>query len=138
MGAFRLIDHIADVGVASTGSTLAEALAWAARGMFSLIADIDRVETREWIHVSVKSTDADALAVDWLNELLYRHEAEGFLIREPDVVVGEDGASLTATCGGERIDPARHGPLGTIKAATYHKLEVSRNCEWLIRVFLDV
>ncbi len=138
MGGFELVEHTADVGVIATGATLAEALAWVAKGMFSVIVNLDKVEPREQIEVSVESADTHALVVDWLNELVYRHEAEGFVPCEFRVTVGDDRASLTATCEGEPVDPMRHGPLDVVKAATYHKLDVSHDDEWRIRVFLDV
>jgi len=138
MGGFELLEHTADVGILASGDTLDEALAWVATGMFSVIADLDRVDARDQIEVTVESADGDALVVDWLNELLYRHEAEGFLPCEFAVTVDAAGASLTATCGGERVDAARHGWLDTVKAATYHKLDVSHDGEWRLRVFLDV
>ena len=78
MAGFELLEHTADVGIVATGDTLAEALSWAAKGMFSVIVNPDGVEEREVLEVSVVSTDTTALVVDWLNELLYRYEAEGF------------------------------------------------------------
>ncbi len=146
MAGFEITEHTADVGVAATGDTFAEALAWLARGMFSVIAALEGVETRESIEVSVSSIDREALVIDWLNELLYRYDGEGWLLKEFDVVVSEDGRSLTARCKGEHVAPERHELLGDIKAATYHGLEVSHNPvmsqpdlgEWRISVVLDV
>lgn len=138
MGGFELLEHTADVGVVATGDTLAEALSWVAVGMFSVIADLDNVEPRESIEVSVNSTGIDTLVVDWLNELLYTYEAKGFLPREFQVSVDEPGNSLVAQCVGEPLDPARHEVLTIVKAATYHNLQVSHNGQWRIQVILDV
>ena len=138
MGGFELLDHTADVGVASTGSTLAGALGWLATGMFSIIVDTDGVTPRQSIQVSVESAGRETLAADWLNELLYRYEAEGFLSKEFCVTVNEEGTSLAASCHGEPYDPKRH-TLGTaVKAATYHGLEASHDGQWRLRVILDV
>ena len=138
MAAYEIMEHTADVGVVATGETLAEAMSWLARGMFSVVADLEAVEPLESIEVSVRSTGAEDLAVDWLNELLYRHEAEAFLPMRFDVTVDESGTHLTALCTGERVDAERHGMLTSVKAATYHGLEVSRNDGWRIQVVLDV
>ena len=138
MGGFEILEHTADVGVRATGDTLAEALSWVAKGMFSVIADMDSVEPRKALEVSVPSTDADTLVVDWLNELLYRYEAEGFLLKEFDVTVDEGGKSLVGKCVGEAVDPERHVMLTAVKAATYHDLQVSHNAQWEIQVILDV
>jgi SHS2 domain-containing protein len=118
-GTFTFLEHTADVGIVATGATLGEALAWAAKGMFSAIADLDRVVPRKRLEVSVISSDSSALVVDWLNELLYRYEAEGFLPREFDVTLDDTGTGLHAQCWGEPIDLERHEILTSVKAATY-------------------
>jgi SHS2 domain-containing protein len=138
LGKFELLEHTADVGVIATGDSLAEALAWAARGMFSVIVEPDSVVSVSSLEVSVSSPDQEALVVDWLNELLYRYEAEGFLPGEFLVSVDETGTSLEAQCLGEPFDPERHHILTSVKAATYHELMVTHNQQWQIRVILDV
>lgn len=138
MGKFKLLEHTADVGIIATGDSLAEALSWAARGMFSVIVELDNVAPLESREVSVDSPDQEALIVDWLNELLYRYEAEGFLPKEFLISVDETGANLKAQCLGEAFDPERHHILTSVKAATYHELMVTHNQEWRIQVILDV
>lgn len=138
MAGFEITEHTADVGVSATGADLADALASLATGMFSIMADPETVRAvRSW-QVEVDSADPEALVVDWLNELLYRFEAEGLMPREYRVSVDESGKSLVAGCTGELLDPQRHRPGTTVKAATYHGLEISHNGEWRIHVVLDV
>ena len=143
MAGFTLLEHTADVGVAATGQTLGEALAWAAKGMLSIIYDLDTVVVRDCLSVSVASRDREALVVDWLNELLYQYEAQDFLTKECQVTLEEDGTRLEARCWGETLDPARHRILTVVKAATYHQLEVAHPSlpgkdQWRIQVILDV
>ncbi len=136
MAGYQILDHTADVGIAASGDTLAEALAFLAKGMFSLMADLETVEVNDSWEVHVSSTDEEALAVDWLNELLYRYEADGFLPKEFCICVEEGGKALKARCSGEKVAPQR--VFAQVKAATYHGLEVSHNGEWRIQVVLDV
>lgn len=138
MGRFELKEHTADLGVVGCGDDMAEALAWLATGMLTVMADLDSVSPRQSITVSVRSTDREALAVDWLNELLYRYEADGFLPKRFQVRVSEDGTELEAECLGEPADPARHSLRPAVKAATYHALEVEHNGEWRVQVILDM
>jgi len=135
---YEITEHTADVGVVATGSTLPEALSALAQGMFSVIADLDTVDARETIQVSVESGDTEALAVDWLNELLFRHESEFFLPKQFTVSVNRAGTGLTARCGGEFTDPQRHRMLTYVKAATYHNLKVEQTDGWRIQMVLDV
>ena len=137
MAGYQILDHTADVGIAASGNTLAEALAFLAQGMFALIADPETIEVSGSLEFCVSSTDEEALAVDWLNELLYRYEADGFLPKEFYICVEEEGKALTARCSGEKVDSQKR-VFTQVKAATYHGLEVSHNGEWRIQVVLDV
>jgi SHS2 domain-containing protein len=137
-GTFQLLEHTADVGIVATGDSQGEALAWLATGMFSVIADLDSVAPRECVEVSLVSSNREALVVDWLNELVYRYEAEGFLPREFKVTVDDAGTALRAECWGEPINLERHQVLTSVKAGTYHRLELSHNSQWRIQVILDV
>lgn len=136
---YQIIGHTADVGIIATGDTFAEALAWVAHGMFSLITDGERLRPRQAVEVTVSSSDGETLVVDWLNELLYRYETEGFLPVEFDVSVQESASTLTAVCRGEAVDLTRHELRTSVKAATYHGLSVAHNDRgWEIHVVLDV
>ena len=138
MGGYELLAHTADVGVVARGDTFSEAMSWLATAMFSVIADLDSVEPRESLEVSVTSSDRDALIVDWLNELIYRHEVDAFIPKTFHVSVDEAFWSLIARCEGEHVDGQRHVMGTAVKAATYHGLVASYNGEWSIRVVLDV
>ena len=137
-GGFTLVEHTADVGIVATGATIEEAFSWLAKGMFSIIAELDDIAQEESRDVEVTSSDQAALAVDWLNELLYKYEAEGFLPKEFSVVVDEAHTSLRARCLGEPVDLEKHRILTMVKAATYHGLELSHDSNWRIQVILDV
>ena len=138
MGTFHLVDHKADVGVEATGRTFAEALECASMGMLSVITDPGTVRPHERVTVSVASDDIDALVVDWLNELLYLHESDGFIPAKVHLTFDSEAVSVKGTCVGERVYPEHRTPGTAVKAATYHQLEVSGNGVWRIRVVLDV
>ena len=138
MPGYEITEHTADVGIAAVGRDFSDAMVSLASGMFSIIVDPDLVKTRHSWTVEVASADREALVVDWLNELLYRYEAESLVPKEYRVSVDESGESLVAVCTGELLDPQRHRPGTTVKAATYHGLEISHNDEWRIQVVLDV
>ena len=138
MGGFTLLEHTADIGISAYGDKLEEALAWLAVGMFSLIVEPSTVVAARTKVISVVSSDRDALVVDWLNELVYQYETTGFLMKDFQVSLNQEGTRLEALCGGETLDPGRHHILTVIKAATYHALSVTHNQQWQVRVFLDI
>ncbi|MBI4199137.1 MAG: archease [Chloroflexi bacterium] len=137
MKGFELFDHTADVGIRATGRDLAEAFGNVARGMFSVIAELDAIAPRETHQVSITAPDQEALVVDWLNELLYLFEVEGLLFSQFAVELLGD-RELRATCSGEPVAPGRHHIKTGVKAATYHGLQVGRNDGWHIQVILDI
>jgi SHS2 domain-containing protein len=120
---FEIIDHTADVGIAAYGSDLAEAFANAARGMFSLMVDLDSVGDTLRRAVAVRADNREDLLVVWLNELIYLCEVENVLFGRFEVSELTE-RELGATCFGERIDPKRHQMKIGIKATTYHKVRV--------------
>ena len=137
MATYEYLDHTADMGIVARGRDFADALTGVAEGMFAFIAELETVQPREVREVRVESADREALVVDWLNELLYRFEAEGFLPRRFEVL--EVGSCwVRARCLGEPVDVRRHRLNAAVKAATYHQLQIQENGECRIQVILDI
>jgi SHS2 domain-containing protein len=115
----------ADVGVRAWGPTLAEAFAQVAVGVLALAVAPEGVEAREQREVRAQGDSLENLFVGWVNECLYVHEIEGFAVRRVEVTTVTD-AVVHGSLHGEPIDPQRHR-LGTVvKAATYHRVGVSK------------
>lgn len=135
---WELLDVSGDAGVRATGATLREAIESAASGMYSLITDPGSVREQKDIAVKVESHSAEGLLVGFLNELIYRFDAHGFIGRSVEVKsLGEN--SLEAVVRGEDFDPARHGGGLLLKAATYHGLRMERqDGGWLVEVIFDI
>ena len=139
MGGFALLEHTADIGISACGDSLEEALCWLASGhVQSHRGHGDGHTFTSSRVISVASRDREALAVDWLNDLLYQYEATGFLLKECHVTLDQQETRLEALCHGEEVDLNRHHILTVIKAATYHRLSVSREEQWKVKVYLDV
>ena len=136
MKRFELIEHTADMGLKAYGKTLAEAFANAAYGMFSIIAEVDRVKEVESRRVEVSADDVESLLFEWLNSLLYYFDVEGLIFKRFEIKeFGEK--RLAADCFGEKYDPARHQIKLGVKSATYHMLEVDP-AKNMVQVIFDV
>ena len=120
---FEIIEHTADVAIAAYGADLAEALASAACGLFSLVTDLDTVGDDECRQVEVTAGDREELLAAWLNELIYISQVQNVLFSRFEVEELSD-TRLRATCRGEKIDLARHRLNTEVKAATRHMLRV--------------
>lgn len=128
----------ADVGVRAWGSTRAEAFAQATLGVFALIVNPDEVAAHERREVRAQGDSLERLLVNWINECLYVHEIEGFVVRRVEV----DACTETLVHGllhGEEIDTGRHRFGTIVKAATLHRVVVAERegCHE-VRVIVDV
>lgn len=135
---YEYFDVAADVGVHAWAETLAGCFRQCALGVFDLIVPTQAVAPRETREVAARGGGVEALLVNWLNECLYVHDLEGFVVHdlEPPQVTG---AFAHGILHGEPVDPARH-PRGTlVKAATFHGLEVTESAGRVsARVILDI
>ena len=136
MKRFRLIEHTADVGLAAEGTTLAEAFANAAYGLFSIIAELKGVRETESRQLELSEDDAEALLFEWLNRLIYLFDTEMLIFKRFEIT-SLDERQLKAVCYGEQYDPSRHKLKIGVKAATYHLLRVDREKNQ-VRVIFDV
>jgi SHS2 domain-containing protein len=125
---FTVFEHTADLGVRIEAGTLAEVLAEAAAGLFTVIAgDLGQVRPTIEETLAVPGSDPVWLLYDFLGELHAAFEIRRMLFREFVVTITDDG--LEATVRGERYDPARHVLAHEVKAITQHELAVNRGPE---------
>jgi len=138
---FRAREHTADLGLEVWAATLDRLFVDAAVGLADAITDASALRETEGVEVTVEEPALDLLLVAWLEELLYRFETTGALARggEARVVEGTSGWRVEATLRGERFDATRHPLRVTVKAITYHALEVARDEQgWRARVIFDI
>jgi SHS2 domain-containing protein len=121
---YEVIEHTADAGIAVTAASLPELLAEAARGMYSLIVDVDEVRPTERREIDVAGATDERRLLAWLLELLFLTETEGLVFSRFDVRV--QGEAVHGSAWGEPLDETRHRPSGLIKGVTRHKLEVGQ------------
>jgi len=135
---FEQFDVEADVGIRAWGPTRADAFAQAALGVLSLVADPATVSPRETREVRAQADSAETLLVAWIDECLYVHEIEAFVVSRVEVHSCSDNVVL-GRLHGEPLDAARHR-LGTVvKAATLHGISVeARDGRHEVRVIVDV
>ncbi len=136
MKRYKLIEHTADIGLIAYGSSLAEAFGNAAYGMFSIIAELDRVRETETRRFEVSSNDLEGLLFEWLNRLLYYFDVDMLLFKRFEISILPENR-LKAICYGEKYDPLRHRLKTGVKSATYHMLRVE-SVKNEVRVIFDV
>ena len=129
--------HEADVGLAATGSSVAEVFEQIALAMTAVITH-KPVEAQSCVEVRCQGSDRELLLIDWLNELIFEMATRGLIFSRYEVDI--DGDRLTAKAYGERVDPVRHRPAVEPKGATYTALAVREDADgcWQARCVVDV
>ncbi|MBF0475254.1 MAG: archease [Deltaproteobacteria bacterium] len=135
---FRLIDHTADIGIEVWGAGYPELFEHAAAALTQLLTDpetINELETRE---LEVTGYDPEDLLINWLRQILYLFQGEGFLTAVSRVTHLTD-TTLSAGLVGERWDSDRHPLVNDIKAVTYHGVQITRRQgNYFTRIIFDV
>jgi len=119
---YRLLEHTADAMVEAYGKSLGERFANTAYAMFDQMTDVRTVEPKGEMSIDLSGDTREQLLVDFLQELLFLHDAEDLLFCEFEVTT--DGRDLRAVVRGERFDSSRHPKRSIVKGVTYHKLRI--------------
>lgn len=161
---YREIEHTADRALEVWGRELPDLFVGSARGMYSLMGDLNGLLAEDWRAIQLEAWDRETLLVDWLNELLFLTEMEGWLLAECRIEslcdsTGSPGEQSQATAGAAHDDSGRIGttsPVGVtlvaqvggirapvtgahIKAVTFHNLALVQNeTGWSTVITFDV
>jgi SHS2 domain-containing protein len=132
------LDHTADIRMEVHGKTMEELFSNAARGMMSLLVSRPSGDAETEITVHLDSGDYEDLLVDWLREILFYYDAEGFVLSEARV----DALSQSALQGrllGTTLSSEELSGEMEIKAVTYHGLAITRHeTGFSAQVVLDI
>jgi SHS2 domain-containing protein len=132
MAAHRFVEHVGEVELELEGSSEADLYVEAVAAFRELVDSATRHGAAFQREIVLPDAEPSLLLVDWLNELVFLAEVEGFVperVERLELVQGVRG-TLTGV----------HGrPRHLVKAATLHDLELSNRGEvWHARVVLDV
>jgi SHS2 domain-containing protein len=127
----RFAAHTGEVQIEVEAASAARVFAEAALALVELIGEEGgEPVTRE---VWVAASDPETLLAEWLGELVFLAETEGF-VAEKVLALELGDRSLQASVAGRTSTPR---PL--VKAVTYHDLVLEqREGGWFARVVLDV
>jgi len=116
---FSEVDHTADWSIRVRGATLPDLFINAATGMASLVADLSSVQPVVEHTIEVNGVDAEALLVNWLNELVYHTEMDGDVFCEFHIEAFETTRLRVIAKAGRGIELKKQ-----IKAVTFHNLQI--------------
>jgi len=138
MQPFRVLEHTADIGFEAFGATREEVFANAARALTNLMVDLETIVPRKTLPLRAEASDLPSLLVNWLSEVLYLFDAEGWLFRDFEFA-GLQAGALAAQARGEKFDRGRHQAKLLVKAVTYHQLDLRETSQgWRAQVYVDI
>jgi len=128
-------EHVGEVQIRVEAATLAELFAEAGRALAELFLEGPAGGgEREWLDVTVRAPDREALLAEWLNELIFRSDTRHCAFTDLRITRISD-EQLQARIGGLPIE----SPRVAVKAATLHGLRiVERRSGYVATVVLDV
>jgi SHS2 domain-containing protein len=139
---YEYLDHQADLGIRGIGTTLQEAFSQGAQAMLAAMADLRTVRPQRAVRQRCSAPDIPSLFVEWLNELLYQREVNGWLFASAQVTRLErdnEAWILEGMAYGEPIDVDRHEIYTEVKAATYGGLEYQQRAgQHIIQCIIDL
>ena len=137
---YSYFDHAADVGIDIRGASDRELLENGASALLALILDTERVreDGTRTVSLRVDGIDREDVLVNWLREVLYAAQAEGFAAKAARVTsVGPTFA--TGALFGEAFDSTRHERREELKGVTHHAVRIEQGPDGLhARVVVDV
>jgi SHS2 domain-containing protein len=137
MKIYEQLDISGDIGLRVWGKTLEELFENAAIGMSGLITDTSNIEETGEREITLSSDSNEGLLIQWLNELIFLFDAEGFIGKVFKVSLHDNG--LKAKVSGGNFNPEVNESRLLIKAATYHGLSLKKNnSHWEATVIFDI
>ena len=130
---YRWLDHTSERELWIEDESPKAVLGEAAIALGELLSDRGKGEPVTH-RVAVSSSDMPTLLAEWLEELVYLAETDGF-VPERVVEIELAGSAVEAVVAGQRAEPQT-----LVKGVTYHGLEFAEDGEnaWHARVVLDV
>lgn len=136
MKRYEQLDISGDVGLRVWGENLEELFENAGKGMSELITDTSTIKEDIKKNIELTSDAVESLLVQWLNELIYLFDVDGFIGKIFNVEIKD--SVLNAEVKGNNFDPDINERRLLLKAATYHGLSLKKNNYWEAVVIFDI
>lgn len=139
---YKVIEHMADVGLKAFGETKEKLFQNAARGMFFIItgsSGFAKQGNEKYWTIKCEGANLEELLVEWLSELLYIHSTD-FVILNDFIIKSMTSNNLQAESHGLKINESPYNIEKEIKAVTYYNLQALKNEKgyWEATIVFDI
>jgi SHS2 domain-containing protein len=134
---WRLLEHTADIRMEVYGKDLRELFVNAATGLTQLLRPEGGTIASHLGEVVLESTDAEALLVDWLREVLFCHEVRDLIFLGAETLeLRPEKLAARVTWG---LRPPDSELATEIKGVTYHCLSIAKRGDgYVAQVIFDI
>ncbi len=129
---FEYFPHTADAKFRAYGKDLEEQFKNAAIASFNIMHDPGKVKPAIKKEVSLEANKIESLLYDWIDELLFYLDSEGWLLADIERIEIKDN-KLKATVYGD--NSIRYKTEGHVKGVTYSEMEITKE---YVQVVLDM
>ena len=137
---YEYLDHTADLKIRAYGNTLEEAFINTAIGAFNFLTDTSKVKKKIEKKINITANRIESLLYDFLEELLFMLDTEGFILAEiKDMKIREGEGVFSLECVALGDNYKKYDVKGNIKSVTYSEMSIKRDKgEYVIEVVLDI
>jgi SHS2 domain-containing protein len=137
---YEYLKHTADLKVRAYGKTLEEAFSNVAIGGFDFLTDTSKIKKKIEKNIRIKSKRIEALLYDFIEQLLFLIDTEGFMIsdfKNMKIKQAKDKFVLTCTARGDNYK--NYEVKGDIKSVTYSEMKIHKEKSgFVVDVVLDI
>ncbi len=131
---FEFLEHMADIKCKFRGETLDVLFENLIRALSEYMSPDKKVASKKVKTIQVQGTDMSSLMYNFIDEIIYLLDTEGFLVAKGKVTLR--GNNLQADLSG---DDAKGYTVKQIKAATYAEMDIKKLSQgWEAQVVVDV
>jgi SHS2 domain-containing protein len=125
-GQYEFLPHTADAKFRAYGKTLHEAFGNAAKAMFSIMTDIEKIKPKLKFPLKFKAESREAALFDFLDKLIFLLDTEGFLLHEcKDLLVDRNcDGSYWVSCTAVGDKHKGYDVHSEVKAVTYNEMSI--------------
>ncbi len=138
---YKFLPHTADVMFEAYGKTLEKLFENSALAMEEVMVKLSTLEINDHYEITLESDSLEKLLYDFLSELIFVKDTEGFLFKKFEVIIQHKNKKyeLLAKCEGELIDRKKHELLDDAKAVTMHQFEIRQEKgKWIANILVDI
>jgi SHS2 domain-containing protein len=133
---------VADAAFEAWGDSVEEMFKAASDATMNvMVENLATIRAQEHRRFRIEDSQIDMLLFQWLQELVYRKDAEQLLLLVHSSRIEQLGNNwmVHIEAEGEKIDPSRHDLIVDIKAITLYRFSVQQTGHgWMASVMVDV